>query len=219
MRHIQFALLLALLPSVTQSQTPYRLPPEEVVRIVDAAPTPLVEVSPARDAMMLVDYLPNPSIEVLARPIYRIAGLRISPQISGRQRITQHTGITVKSLTSDADVHVKLPPDARIGFPVWSHDGKRIAFEFDGSEGIELWVADPATGKAAAIKGLKLNDVLDAPFAWMSDNKTLLVRAIESSPGSPSSRAEAAAGAEYRRDSREDSEGGDVRGSPQEPVR
>ena len=185
MRHIRFALLLVLLPSFMQSQTPYRLPPEEVVRIVDAAPTPLVEVSPARNAMMLVDYLPNPSIEVLARPILRIAGLRISPQISGRQRITQYTGITVKNLMTGTDVHVKLPPDARIGYPVWSHDGKRIAFELDGEGRIELWVADPASGKAGAIKGLTLNDVLDAPFAWMSDNKTLLVRAVDPGRGAP----------------------------------
>ena len=185
MRHIRFALLLVLLPSFMQSQTPYRLPPEEVVRIVDAAPTPLVEVSPARNAMMLVDYLPNPSIEVLARPILRIAGLRISPQISGRQRITQYSGITVKNLITGTDVHVKLPPDARIGYPVWSHDGKRIAFELDGEGRIELWVADPASGKAGAIKGLTLNDVLDAPFAWMSDNKTLLVRAVDPGRGAP----------------------------------
>ena len=46
-------------------------------------------------------------------------------------------------------------------------------------------MADPATGKAAAIKGLKLNDVLDAPFAWMSDSRTLLVRAISPRRGAP----------------------------------
>ena len=185
MRNSRFAFIFLLISSLTHSQTPYRVPPEEVVKIVDAAPTPLIAVSPARDAMMLVDYLANPPIEVLARPILRIAGLRISPQISGRQRITQYTGITVKNLMNNTEVKINLPPDARIGFPVWSHDGKRIAFELDGEEGIHLWVADPATGKATETKGITLNDVLDDPFSWLSDNKTLLVRAADPRRGAP----------------------------------
>ena len=80
MRSAHIAVLLILTFSVGLPQTPYKLPPDEVVRIVDAPPTPLVIVSPARNAMMLVDYLPNPSIEYLARPLLRIAGIRISPR-------------------------------------------------------------------------------------------------------------------------------------------
>ena len=153
MKHVRIAILLFLVSTSALSQTPYKLPPDEVVKIVDARPTPLVIVSPARNAMLLVNSLPNPSIEYLARPLLRIAGIRISPQISGRQRITQYTAITVKNLENNIGVRVNLPPDSRIGVPVWSYDGKRIAFALDGEDGIQLCVADPATGRAAAIGG------------------------------------------------------------------
>ena len=184
MRYVHTAALLILAFCTGLSQTPYKLPPDEVVRIVDAPPTPLVIMSPACNAMMLVDYLPNPSIEYLARPLLRIAGIRISPQISGRQRITQYIGITVKNLETNTDVRVVLPPDSRIGVPVWSHDGKRIAFELEGEDGIQLCVADPVTGKTASTPGVHLNDVLGSPFTWMGDNTTLLVRAINPRRGS-----------------------------------
>jgi len=179
------ALVLMLLPSALFPQTPYRVPPEDIVRIVDAPPTPLVAVSPARDAMLLVDYLPNPPIEILARPVLRLAGIRISPRISALQKITQYTGITVKKLPGGEDVRINLPPGARIGFPVWSYDGKRIAFTVEADSGVGLCIADPAGGRVTRIPGLMVNDVLGAPFAWLSDNASLLVRAIDSHRGAP----------------------------------
>jgi dipeptidyl aminopeptidase/acylaminoacyl peptidase len=185
MRYVWFALVLLIVPLIAFSQTPYRLPPDEIVKMVDAPPTPIISVSPPRDAMMLIEYLPNPPIELLARPVLRIAGLRISPQLSARQRISQETGITVKQLLKGTEVRVPLPPGARIGIPRWSHDGKRIAFTLDVEQGVQLWVADPSTGETHALEGFYLNDVLDAPFEWMRDNTTLLVRAVDPHRGSP----------------------------------
>src|SRR5438477_573886 len=57
--------LLAALPAA--AQTTYRLPPKDVVTILDAPPPPAVVVSPRRDAMLLVSYEANPPISVLAR--------------------------------------------------------------------------------------------------------------------------------------------------------
>ena len=185
MRHSCSSFVLLVVPLVALSQTPYRLPPQEIVKMVDAPPTPIVSVSPARDAMMLIEYLPNPPIELLARPVLRLAGIRISPQISARQRISQETGITVKHLLKGTEGRVALPPGARIGIPRWSYDGKRIAFTLDAGQGVQLWVADPLTGDSHALGGFYLNDVLDAPFEWMRDNTKLLVRAVDPHRGSP----------------------------------
>ncbi|HLF20772.1 MAG TPA: S9 family peptidase, partial [Bacteroidota bacterium] len=81
--------LLLLVPLVLVGQTQYKLPPKEVVDILDASPTPFVVVSPLRDRMLLVDYKPHPSIAFISQPFLRIAGLRINPELGTRQRLAQ----------------------------------------------------------------------------------------------------------------------------------
>jgi len=47
-------ILAAMAVSPAIGQTPYKLPPKKVVAILDAPPPPLVRMSPAGDAMLLV---------------------------------------------------------------------------------------------------------------------------------------------------------------------
>ncbi len=160
------------------SQTPYKLPPKEVVDIIDAPPTPFVSVSPQSDAMLLIDYKPHPSVELLAKPILRLGGIRIDPALKNRQRLSQLVGFTVYRIEKDERVKITAPQDGRILQPVWSYDGKKLAFRHDLEDGTELWIADAKTGEAKAIPNLKLNDILGSSVSWMSDNNHLLVKII-----------------------------------------
>jgi dipeptidyl aminopeptidase/acylaminoacyl peptidase len=169
---------MALMTTPLSAQPTYKRPPQQVVDILDAPPTPIPVVSPARNSMLLVEFEPNPSIALLAQPFLRLAGVRINPKIGARQRTTQFTGITIQNLDGPAHHRVELPADARTGMPAWSHDGKRIAFARDLVDGVELWVVDAATGRGRAIPSLRLNDILGTPFEWTSDNRHLLVRAV-----------------------------------------
>ncbi len=179
-----FALLLSLiLVFGLSAQTPYKLPPKEVVEMVDAPPTPLVSASPTREALLFVDYQPYPSIAVVARPILRIAGIRITPSTSTRQHLTQYTGFTVQDLATLKKISIKTPKGTTFGFPVWSYDGKSIAFTRDTEAGMELWIASTVTGEAKALKGVRVHDVIESPFEWMSDNQSLLVRMIPEKRG------------------------------------
>jgi len=171
---------LAVLLAVAQAvaQTTYKLPPKEVVGIIDAPPTPYVDVSPPCDAMLLIDYKAHPSIELLVKPFLRLAGLRIDPQIKGRQRLTQYVQFTVKRIGSTTAVRIEAPDDLRIHTPVWSNDARYIAFAHDLADGAELWIADAATGKARPLPDVRLNDLFGRPFAWMNDNRHMLVRIV-----------------------------------------
>jgi dipeptidyl aminopeptidase/acylaminoacyl peptidase len=144
----------------------YRLPPRDVVEMFDAPPTPVAAISPDRRTMLLVDYEAYPSIQVLARPFLRLGGLRIDPAISGRQRTTRFTGITIVPVDGGPHLRVRLPDDAKIGMPVWSHDSRRFAFTRDLEDGIEVWVADAVTGTARPIPNLRVSDVLTGAFGW-----------------------------------------------------
>ena len=171
------------------AQTPYKLPPKEVVDILDAPPTPLVMVSPRNDAMMLVEYEAQPSIALLTRPFFRLGGVRADPERHSRQRTRQYTGIVIRWIENSASVRVQLPRGAKIGIPAWSNDGSKIAFTGDAENGVELWVADAKTGRAKALQGLRVNDVLGSPFDWMQDNASLIVKLVPSrigkAPGPP----------------------------------
>jgi dipeptidyl aminopeptidase/acylaminoacyl peptidase len=165
------------------SETAYRLPPKEITQVIDTAPTPEVVVSPARDAMLLVEYEGYPPIAFVSQPMLRLAGLRIAPQTSSRQRLRRFTGLSIRRLDGTPARRVALPEGAKIGLPVWSHDGKRIAFTRDVADGVELWTADAATGKANVIAAVRVNDVLGRPFSWTRDNRRLLAWLVPAGRG------------------------------------
>jgi len=169
---------LVIVAGMATGQTPYKLPPADVVKILDAPATPFVRVSPRGDALLLVTYTPHPPISLLARPVLRIAGVRIDPKQHSAQRTTLFTGISIVRTTGGGPVRVNLPKDPGIGIPSWSYDGTKIAFRRDTPQGVQLWVADARTGAARPIHGVRLNDVIAAPFQWMSDNVHLLAMTV-----------------------------------------
>jgi dipeptidyl aminopeptidase/acylaminoacyl peptidase len=183
MKKILLVVLSLVVVLGVSAQTPYKLPPKEVVDIIDAPPTPRVVMNPTRDAMLLIEYKPQPSIALLSQPYYRIAGLRINPDLNARQRINQDVGLVVKWVADNKEVRIKLPDGAMIGNPSWSNDGSKIAFTRDRDNGAELWVADSKSGVAKAIANIRVNDVLGNPIDWMNDNVHLLVRSVPDGRG------------------------------------
>ena len=90
-------------------QTPYKLPSRDVVAILDAPPPPLGILSPTRDTLLLIEIQPYPSIEVVAEPILRLAGLRINPRVGGSQRMVQYTGLSIQPLDGSPARRIALP--------------------------------------------------------------------------------------------------------------
>ncbi len=185
MKRLSLFLLAALAAAPLTGQTRYKLPPREIQEALDAPATPEAAASPTRDAMLLVEYEAYPPIELLAQPMLRLGGLRVSPRIGGRQRSRRYTGITLQRLGGSAAVRVDLPAGAKIGFPVWSYDGKRFAFTRDLEDGVELWVGDAEMGRARPLPVVRVNDVLGRPFAWMADSRRLLARLLPKDRGAP----------------------------------
>ena len=172
-------LLLLLLPLPLRSQGVYQQPSADVVAIVQAPPAPAFSISPNNDALMLVDYNPNPGIATLAQPFLRLAGLRINPALNCRQNTTEYTSVTIRWLVLDETIQIQLPAEGALaGIPVWSPDGRQIAFGVNKAGGMELWVAETWTGKARRVGSVLLNNVLGSAFEWMNDSERLLVRMI-----------------------------------------
>jgi dipeptidyl aminopeptidase/acylaminoacyl peptidase len=157
----------------------YKQPPEEVTALLTAPPPPLTSSSPTHEAILMVEYTANPGIALLARPYVRLAGLRIDTALNCRQITTEYTGARIRWLWQEEPVPIRLPVHGSLaGVPVWSPDGRKIAFGIRALGGIELWVANAWTGECYRAGNMMLNDVLGPAFKWMRDSDRLLVKVV-----------------------------------------
>src|SRR5207244_663759 len=89
---------------------------------------------------------------------------------------------------------IELPAGARIGAPLWSPDGKQIAFTRTTENSIELWVANVAEASAKAVPGVKINAAYGEAVQWLPDSRTLLVQTIDEQRGAAPTAPQAPVG-------------------------
>ncbi|MGE0360366.1 MAG: alpha/beta hydrolase family protein [Vicinamibacterales bacterium] len=163
-------------PGVAQppADTGYLLPPKAIVDILDQPGPPEVMVSPAQDLVAVLEPSPMPTIADLARPMLRLAGLRIDPATNGRHHPRTFRSLVLKSTADGAPRQVTLPPAPALTWLGFSADGQRFAFTQTTPTGIALWVGESASGRAKALGAADLNAVLTAPCAWVGTGAALL---------------------------------------------
>lgn len=194
MSRARAAIIFVLCALALGAQSRYQRPPKEILDVLHAPPPPQVFVSPARDAMLLAEWVRYPPIRELAQPMLRLAGHRINPRTNGPHNPRFFTAFTIKRLPGGEEVKVQAPPGGRLGEPEWSPDGRYLAFTHTTASGIELWVAEAATGKAWRLPGVTLNAAGDDGFRWMPGSRALLVRLVPPGRGKPPEPPEAPEG-------------------------
>ncbi len=195
-RPVLLVLALMTAPADADGQTAYRRPPKAVTDILDAPAPPGVSVNPSRDYLLLVTADRYPPIADLAEPMLRLAGLRINPKTNGPARAPRITGLSLLSLSEPKAPPrlIALPPNPRLGGPVWSPDGTRFAVGHTADNAVELWVGDVATAKLAKVPGVVLNAAIGSSFQWMPDGKALLCDLVPANRGGPPAAPPAPAG-------------------------
>src|SRR5690349_15360637 len=176
--------LLALGPLVAaQSSAPdatrYLVPPPQIVATFDAAPLPQVIVSPTRQTLAIVARRGSPPLAELARPTLRLAGERVDPKNNGPHRTQGIYAITLKRIADGGETRVVVPAQANLSNIRFSPDGARLAFTNTKDDGIDLWVADTATGQSKRVNGTdRLNAATGDPCDWLHDNVTLVCQIV-----------------------------------------
>jgi dipeptidyl aminopeptidase/acylaminoacyl peptidase len=179
----------------------YQVPPELMVKLVDAPPTPSISLSPAQGAgprRILIQQISSlPNIADLAEPELRLAGLRFNPKVGAPSRTRYFVSLKLQSLPIPG-AGAKTPDVAITGLPAklhvlsteWSPDGQHIALVNAGtadktgpgaqeSAGLSLWIVDVARASAARVPGVRLNSVLADPITWLN-NRSLAVLTVPS---------------------------------------
>ncbi|WNJ19540.1 prolyl oligopeptidase family serine peptidase [Pontibacter sp. G13] len=164
-------------PAFAQNNLMYQTPPKPIADLIDAPTTPWTSLSPDNQVMLLMDNPSLPSIEEVAAPELRLAGLRINPRAFDGSRNAYTTGFTLKQMDGTERKVTGLPEKANMRNIRWSSDGARVAFTHNTGKGLELWVIDVAQASAQKLTEAELNgSMAGTPYTWLSDNETIVYR-------------------------------------------
>jgi len=164
---------------MTSSETvvPYREPPQPDVDVHEAPPTPWVSLSPDARWILFIEHEAMPSLSDVARPMARVAGLRIDPTTDGRHQVAFGVGIVLRELQGSSERRVALPADMRLSSIRWSHDSQRFACLLVGTGGTSLWTAEVDSAELARLVE-RVNVTLSDGYEWMPDGVRLLVAIV-----------------------------------------
>lgn len=199
MRKTIFAGLILLVPlGLSVADEPYRKPPAEILRVLDAPTPPEAVVNPSGTQMLLVERILYPPISDLAQPMLRLAGVRINPKNNGPHSAVLYKSLVLQNLNGASEIKIALPAGAEITSPEWSADSKHFAFTNVTDSAVDLYVGDADTGRIHEVKGVRVNEALGtgggpgggfggqrSPVQWMPDNHTLLVETVRTDRGAP----------------------------------
>lgn len=163
----------------------YRLPPQEVVDIIDAAPEPSVSMSPDSEWIVMVDRNAMPDISDISRRMLQLGGLRIDPQSNGRFTTGFFKGISVGKRGDSSDremTRIPLPEGSKLAGISWSPDSKHFTYTLVTHKGQELWLCP--VNEIAKSRRLtdRLNTILGTPD-WMPYSKGLLCQLVPEGRG------------------------------------
>jgi len=165
------------------AQTGYQKPPKEILDVLNAPSTPTPSVNPTRTHVMFLETVRNPTIADLAKPMLRIAGLRIDPANSGPHLTSYAYAPYLQKIDGGQITKLELPAKVALTGLNWSPDGRYFSVVNQTANSLELWVGETATGRVKKIEKAALNASVGDAVDWMPDSRTLLVRLVPASRG------------------------------------
>jgi dipeptidyl aminopeptidase/acylaminoacyl peptidase len=166
----------------------YKMPPKDVADMLLAKPTPGVSIDEKGEWMLFTESNSYRSVEELARPELRIAGLRMDPNNFAPSRQNFINNIYLKEISSGKESRISgLPSPLYASGISWSPNSKKIAFLQTLPDRVDLYWVDIATKKATRINKSPLNTITGS-FIWINDNSVIYRGAskpVSSAPKKP----------------------------------
>ncbi len=181
-RHRCLALLPLFFILITtafgQDDNAYKMPPKDIADLLLAKSVPNTSISDKGEWILFTETRTYPSVEELAKPEFKIAGLRLNPAnfAPSRQNLVYH--VYLKNIRSGKEFTISgLPAALAAGNFSWSPNDQKIAFTQVNKDRVDLYVIDVNTHKAMKVNKTALNIVTGQSFQWYDDH-SLLYRVI-----------------------------------------
>jgi len=163
----------------------YDQPPKAILDVMLTPSVPQPAISPNRESILLITWENYPSIQRVALPYLRLAGVRVEPGNHSRHDTPGGYGIPpciakmelVNVATGQSSI-VKLPAGSCPQSPKWSADSQKFAFANIASDLVELWIGEVKTSKVHRVPSVKLNPMFGDELHWMPDQESLLVKLV-----------------------------------------
>jgi dipeptidyl aminopeptidase/acylaminoacyl peptidase len=128
---------------------------------------------PTGEYLLLADPVYYPSLEALAAPMHKLAGIRVNPvlnSIHGRHGATSPRLVRVED---GGVVPLALPPDLQVLGVDFSADGRRFALTVATSDHIGLWVGG-VDERLREVEDVALNTLIADAVSWTPDQEHLV---------------------------------------------
>jgi dipeptidyl aminopeptidase/acylaminoacyl peptidase len=157
-----------------QDAVNYQMPPKAIADLLLAKPTPSVSIDSKAEWMLFSERNSYPSVEELAMPEYRIAGMRINPNNYSPSRQTYINSFSLKNIkTGKTLVVTGLPSPLYASGANWSPNETKIAVTHTSQTRVDLYIIDVATGKATKVNKQPLNEIMRGGATWVDENTLL----------------------------------------------
>ena len=168
-----------------QDAIEYKTPPVAITNLATAKPSPGVSINDKGDWMLIIERSAMPTVEELAQPELRIAGLRINPNNFSPSRTTNAVGLLVNEIKTGQDFQITgLPTNLKAGNFQWSPNDDKIAFTQTNTDNIDLYLIDLKTKKATKANKTPLNIVIN-DLSWLDNNSVLYHATVASAKDAP----------------------------------
>jgi dipeptidyl aminopeptidase/acylaminoacyl peptidase len=156
---------------LAQDAINYQTPPNVISKLVLAKSSPSVSFNDEGTWMLQMERSDMPTVEELAQPELRIAGMRINPNNFGPSRAAYINNLSLKDVVNNKSYTITgLPANPKIGSTSWSPKQDKIAFTNTTNKQIDLYIIDIKTKAAKKINKLPLNEVLTNGVEWLDNN-------------------------------------------------
>jgi len=169
-----FLYFFVALTTFAQDDFSYQTPPKDILDLVMAKPTPGVSINSKGEWMLLLERSSFATIEDLAQPELRIAGLRINPKNFGPSRSGYSVNFQLKNIKTKETFSISgLPANLKAGSVQWSPDENKFAFTNTTIDRIDLYIVDIATKTAKKINSGALNTISGGAYSWVGNDKLI----------------------------------------------
>lgn len=158
----------------TFAQIDYQKPCKEILDLIDVRPVPTPHINREGTKIVFVENADRMSLEMLAEPELKLAGLRINPNNHNRARVNPAVGLYIQDVATGKRTDIKgLPADVRIGYAGYSPRENYFAFVNCLKNRLELWLVDLHTNEATLVEGRNVSAAMVYPYEWANDESAL----------------------------------------------